>query len=180
MIYKVVEGESSLTWCYERWCWVLQGGFGCGCPDGFRRHPYYSQCVDDDECSTATLCGAADCQNTLGSYKCLCPNGYSFNLNLFVCIQVSHTVVAKLDAKQECCTVMPHSPWLGYDGKSLPVQNAKQLGLLPLPAENSHVFMVRETCLWFSFTEWVETVCLYCTCTVFRFRSSVIQVWIII
>ena len=65
----------------------LDGGYRCGCPDGYKQHAFYNQCVDENECSISP-CGTADCENTLGSFKCVCPSGYSFNMALFVCIQV--------------------------------------------------------------------------------------------
>ncbi|CBY14115.1 unnamed protein product [Oikopleura dioica] len=36
-------------------------------------------CEDIDECEDGTVCGDADCVNTLGSFYCKCDEGYEFN-----------------------------------------------------------------------------------------------------
>ena len=68
------------------------GGYRCACPDGYVQHPYYSQCIDDNECQQSP-CGSANCQNMLGSYRCICPDGYQFDGGLLVCVQVNHPIV---------------------------------------------------------------------------------------
>ncbi len=65
------------------------GSYRCACPDGYIQHPYYSQCIDDNECQQQTPCGNANCHNTLGSYRCACPDGYQFDGLLLVCVQVN-------------------------------------------------------------------------------------------
>lgn len=64
------------------------GSYRCACPDGYVQHPYYSQCIDDNECQQMSPCGNANCHNTLGSYRCACPDGYQFDGQLLVCVQV--------------------------------------------------------------------------------------------
>ncbi len=65
------------------------GGYRCtDCPDGYAQHHYYNQCVDEDECSSAAVCGNAQCRNTLGSFRCLCPENYQFDGVLLVCVPV--------------------------------------------------------------------------------------------
>uniref|UniRef100_A0AAZ3Q2V8 Fibrillin 2b n=1 Tax=Oncorhynchus tshawytscha TaxID=74940 RepID=A0AAZ3Q2V8_ONCTS len=59
-------------------CQNMMGGFRCGCPQGYVQHYQWNQCVDENECSGASVCGSASCYNTLGSFKCLCPSGFDF------------------------------------------------------------------------------------------------------
>lgn len=60
----------------------------CGCPDGYILHPYFNQCMDDNECQK-NPCSGGNCFNTPGSYRCGCPDGYQFDHQHNICIQVS-------------------------------------------------------------------------------------------
>lgn len=47
-------------------------------PQGYLQHYQWNQCVDENECLSAHICGGASCHNTLGSYKCMCPAGFQY------------------------------------------------------------------------------------------------------
>ncbi|KAG2463812.1 FBN2 protein, partial [Polypterus senegalus] len=70
-------------------CQNMLGGFRCGCPQGYVQHYQWNQCVDENECAGAQICGSASCYNTLGSFKCVCPSGFDFEQNAGGCQDVN-------------------------------------------------------------------------------------------
>uniref|UniRef100_A0A8C4T440 Fibrillin 2b n=1 Tax=Erpetoichthys calabaricus TaxID=27687 RepID=A0A8C4T440_ERPCA len=70
-------------------CQNMLGGYRCGCPQGYVQHYQWNQCVDENECAGAQICGSASCYNTLGSFKCVCPSGFDFEQNAGGCQDVN-------------------------------------------------------------------------------------------
>ncbi|XP_065222296.1 fibrillin-2-like [Planococcus citri] len=56
------------------------------CPEGFSKHPYYNECIDNNECLQSP-CGSTQCINTIGSYQCVCPDGFAFDDSSMLCVQ---------------------------------------------------------------------------------------------
>lgn len=81
------------------------GGFKCKCPEGYIRHPYFNQCLDDNECAS-NPCGEAGCINTLGSYQCGCPQGFQFDQGAQLCLQVCFFVQESIGL-YKCCLGEP-------------------------------------------------------------------------
>ncbi|CAA9998202.1 unnamed protein product [Nesidiocoris tenuis] len=61
--------------------------YRCGCPEGYRKHSYYNECVDENECEQSP-CSFGECINTLGSFKCGCSPGFQYDHAANMCTMV--------------------------------------------------------------------------------------------
>lgn len=41
---------------------------------------------DDNECSSSSACGSADCNNQQGTYTCVCGPGWMFDPSTMACL----------------------------------------------------------------------------------------------
>ncbi|XP_038117535.1 multiple epidermal growth factor-like domains protein 6 isoform X3 [Culex quinquefasciatus] len=114
-------------------CLNFEGGYKCGCFEGFERSDNRS-CSDVDECSLNQ--GGCDhhCHNTEGSFHCSCHSGYQLTENKKSCLDInecelhngncSHTCINLLGGYQCSC---PKGQFLTEDDHSCEFVNECEL-----------------------------------------------------
>ena len=84
----------------------LRNFFRCICERGYRPDPAGTQCLDVNECKSATPPCEHECTNTRGSFKCSCPEGYLLNADGKTCRDLDECSTGAHRCENECVNTL--------------------------------------------------------------------------